>query len=167
MEQINALDALRKDLPIYSKLAVLATKIRGRGPMPAEEQKTEGIFNFLATAVCDLLPKISPSHHAAPAKESPSPKKSNFYYDQNAGKWIIDGKEADTEYDMGQDPGQPRIKGDVAPPPQAPSGVAKVPRAAEREDEGEASGAIKDPFGQVRGTGAKKKPGVRSLYVPQ
>lgn len=189
LEQVNALHALRKEWPIYPRLLELANRLRGGQTQNqaqgfgAEEQKTEGngLLGFIASAVSELLPKKQTSGASdrvqapPPAQEAPAAR-SNFYYDQAKGQWIIDGKEADTEYDMGQEPAGPRAKGEDVPPPPVAARLARQVRESEPPADGAAEVAaesIKNPFGvQVPQTrqaapGGKKKSPIRALYVPQ
>jgi len=165
-------------MAIYTKLFELATKLKGPNAAPIEEKK-EGFLNVIANAVSELFPKKSESlenetsHvHAKPAPPLERPKPNEFYFDKAKGVWVINGKEADQEYDMGQEPNLPSSKyAPVEPPPMSMGGSAKSPSKKNEENNESDSQAevIKNPFGQPIKTGlvGKKKTIGRSLYVPQ
>lgn len=162
VSHINSLHTLKKEWPVYPKLLNLAMRLKGTDvAMP--EKKTKGILESLTTAVSDMF-----QTYAEPQpKPQPQPYKqarNEFYFDKTRGIWVINGQEADAEYDMGQEPVKEIAKiGEVEPPPVA---MMPVPRASNREDEVETTPEVlSGAFGKVTIGHNKKKAGHKNLYV--
>ena len=131
--------------------------------------------------MCEFFPRKADGKAQPQPQPQPQPlerpKANEFYFDKDKGTWIINGREADSEYDMGQEPIVPKSKADdVVPPPEATAAVQRSPEkiaaaATYEEVPPMEAEVIKKPFGQPQqvktGPVAKKKSTMRSLYVPQ
>lgn len=149
---------------MYPRLLDLAMKLKGTN-MIAPEKKNKGILESLTTVVSDMFqtyaePKPNPQSYKEKEVQN------EFYFDKNKGIWVINGKEADAEYDMGQEPvKQERNIGTIEPPPVA---MMSVPKASNVEVESEAlPEAFSGAFGKVTIGHSKKKTTHKNLYVSQ
>ena len=131
-----------------------------------QPQKKGGLISALKSGITGLfapttLPKQPGKGEQSPLKEKspvlpkppelPQSVQSGFYYDRTLQKWIINGKEADAEYDMGQEPVFPgRPKSEVPSPPPAPAKMPAVGKGkeekSEKSEETGKIGKIADPF---------------------
>lgn len=162
MSYINSLHALKKEWPVYPRLLELAMKLKGT-EMVVSEKKNKGIFESLTTAVTDMFQTYTePKPAPKPYKQQPA--QNEFYYDKAKGIWVINGKEADAEYDMGQEPVSRTAKiEEVEPPPIANMSMPKMNIGEVEEDV--TPEVFSGAFGKVTVSHSKKKGGHKNLYV--
>ena len=126
-------------------------KLKGPNSIEAETS-SKGIFESLTTAVTDIFQSYSePKHKSNPQPQTyqaPAPQ-NEFYFDKVKGTWVINGKEADTEYDMGQEPVKEQTKIEEVAPPPISSGIPLRPNKEEVVPE---SGTefVSESFGKVK-----------------
>jgi len=165
LKQINALKILGKSWIIYSKLLDLTellqnkiikhdlnTRVQNISPTL---KKQGGIISTIASGITGLLlgkPQeniVTQEIKKEEKKQEEIVKNERFYYDKDKKKWIIDGKEASAEYDMGQEPLTKSKSADILPPPlpqviSPSSSLPKpIPKPAPLIEE---SKKIADPF---------------------
>ncbi len=166
LKQINSLKALGKGWAIYTKLLDLTEMLQNKvlrqgqpGKPEAQthqqQQKRGGLISSIASGISGLFihPKTKPEKSPQPLTAAAPESKQGFYFDPKTRKWIINGKEADSEYDMGQEPILPKQKGEVPPPPSpaASKGVPVIvpaPAAPKEKEKAkpEEVAKIADPF---------------------
>jgi len=133
--------------------------------MTVSEKKDKGILESLTTVVSGMFQNYTePKPNLQPHKEKKA--QDGFYYDKNQGTWVINGKKADAEHDMGQEPiGQEKSLGGVEPPPVAMMNLPKVSNVG--VEPGTLSEPFSGAFGKVTIGHNKKKTAHKSVYVSQ
>ena len=139
------------------------------------EKKNKSFFQSITSVVSDIFqthhqPQNQPQFQPKPEPQTyaPQPAQNEFYFDKTKGVWVINGKEADTEYDMGQEPEKTAKNAEeLVPPPISTGSIQKHNKMVEPEKE-VAPEPVNESFGKVTiGHVVKKKAPIKVLYTAQ